>query len=159
MNELTNYSKVAFKSVKEAKAKLEPIQSFYREGIKACNYWEGHRKKEPTEFWPEFKKQFPLVYKYLDLPKTKATVNNKCDCNNALAGRLDFGEEDTIEMMCANGNQIWYSATVWYFADWTPLMKFIEKEFGAVATGWVSDEDIDYFDLIDMQKSGRARGV
>lgn len=45
-------------------------------------------------------------------------------------------------------NAIWYSAYVWHFADWDPMLDFIKRRYGAERYTWLSDEYVDYFDLL-----------
>jgi hypothetical protein len=146
MGEATYY----FKADNGNLEKLTRIKAFFSEGMKAENYWQNNRDLETTghrlQFWETFVNAFPLVSKYLD----SIGLYDR-DCNNDLAGHLDFGydgEHDLENFYLTNTGEIGYSATVWHFADWNGLMNFLESEFGLTNTRWISDEYIDPFDLL-----------
>ncbi len=129
---------------------LTTIQDFFLEGQDAEDWWQTHRfvkdQGQHNRFWYEFKQNFPLVTELIhDL------IGG--DCNNDLAGRLDFGDtEDTPPPTIGQKpNEVLYDAIVWHYADWTPLCKFLKSHFGATAAGWLSDEYIcDLSQLIEM---------
>lgn len=145
MGEAIYYLKVRFKDTEEAKKALPLIKDFFVEGIKAENFWQKHRHGKPENFWRVFQKRFPLVYEYLDSTK----LLNKNDCNNSLAGCLDFmncsnkvAENKVESYVLIHGTSILYSAEVWHLADWDPMCSFIEKKFGATASDWVSSDEM-----------------
>lgn len=160
MGEAVYYLKAEFpKHVSDDK--LKQIESFFLQGSKAHSYWQNNRDEKPEVFWPEFKKEFPLIHKFLGSPAPKA--NN----NNELADKLCFGNADDVEKIEAvygyysgglvreyhSDDQLNYSATVWRFANWEPLCNFLKSEFGAERAGYVSDEcaEIDFFSTIVME--------
>lgn len=130
------------------KEKLDKIKAFFSEGFKAELWWQNHRDYEREEkcnqFWTEFDHKFKTVSKYL-----KFIGKHDGDCNNDLAGYLDFGNEYDIEehFECV-GETLRYYAECWHFADWDPLMMFLEDEFELTNARWLSDEYINPFDLL-----------
>jgi len=145
MGEATYYFKAKFSSVEKAEEAFPAVQAFLLEGAKAHDYWQDHRdmeKEHRVEFWTEFKAKFPIVTKYLN-----GHVDG--DCNNELAGQLDFGEPEDVENhLQVEGREIWYHATVWHFAVWGALASFLVTEFGALHMNHLSDEYIEPFDLL-----------
>jgi hypothetical protein len=134
--------------------KFEKIKQFFIEGAKSGDFWQENRgifhKKELTPetlsgFWVPFEKEFPMVSKYL----TSIGLFGK-DFNNALAGYLDFGNPEEVEenIYLSKDGELRYSAFVWHFADWNPLMKFLKTEFGLVNARYVSDEYLDPYDAL-----------
>jgi hypothetical protein len=129
---------------------LERIQAFVAEGIKAGDWWRDHRSWDKPEtlgiFWEQFTKNFPVVTKYLG-----AAVGG--NCNNALAGLIDFGNSEE-EVTCRVGlypSELVFSAYVWHFADWDPFCAFLKSHFGALRAGWLSDEYVnDLSPLVEM---------
>ena len=123
------------------------IKNFFLEGSSAEEYWQnnrgipGHEQKTKKEFWAEFKTKFPVVSEYLDsigcLGKDKS---------NGLANWLDFGTVDDIEDSLkfngreAGGSEMTYSAEVWHFASWEPLVNFLKTKFGASTAEYLSEE-------------------
>jgi hypothetical protein len=129
--------------------KITDIHSFFHEGAKAETYWQKRRDMEYTgareKFWDGFKIRFPIVMEYLKFSKLAFG-----DCNNDLAGKLDFGHDDEIDnSFSLRGDTMYYSAYVWHFADWNPLGKFLEHKFGLRNFRWLSDEYINPFDLLE----------
>lgn len=60
-------------------------------------------------------------------------------------------EDSEYHIFCA-GNEVRFCGTVWHCADWDPLASELKDHFGAIATGWISDEDPpDYFELIELE--------
>jgi hypothetical protein len=144
MGEATYYMKARFVVLNEEKK--EEIKKFFIEGSRAEDFWQDNRGKEPSWFWKEFSEKFPEVTDYL---LSQDGIGN--DCNNSLAGLLDFGDEDTIDsQMEFEGNIMRYSAYVWHFANWDPLCGFLIKRFGASICDWLSDEYVNYFDLLQV---------
>jgi hypothetical protein len=141
------------------------IQKLWREGPPAADFWQENRGKKPAEFWPKFVEKFPLVTEYL---RTIASRENPdagsyrvsgvssrdekfvkdpqphslvgLDCNNELAGTLNFGETGDFERLEHDGVVLYFNAEVWHFADWEPLMAFLKNKWGATAAGYLSDE-------------------
>ena len=156
MGEATYYAKMYFENQAKAEEKLEDIRSFFYEGGKAHDYWQDNRSmKEKEHFWGQLEFKFPMVAEYLksivDEPHRMRNQGDKVwgtDHDNGLAGLLDFGEDNDIKHMGSNGEYIYYCAMVWHFANWDPIMDFIQAKFGAVNCKWISDEHMEPFDLI-----------
>ena len=149
MGSATYYLKAKFPK-KITEKKFQAIRNFFIEGSKAADYWQSNRGKTPDQFWPDFEKQFPEVTTYL-----KGLELFGKDCNNALAGQIDFGEQEDIEdNMTYEGNLLTYHAEVWHFAQWDPILKYLKGRYGAVQTGYVSDEYVEetsyYYDAIGL---------
>lgn len=143
MGEATYYLKARFNSAGELSSKMGEIKDFFEQGCNAEDYWQTNRDKKPSEFWPTFKQEFPLIVEYLG----DKFVGG--DCNNDLAGVLNFGsEEDVDHALRHEGAILYYSAYTWHFANWDKIANFLEKYFGAVATNWLSDEHLNPFDCL-----------
>ena len=95
------------------------------------------------EFWPEFKKRFPLISRYIKetFPET--------DNDDVLAALINFGEKTDIENLCFSDSEIWYSASVWCFAEWEPMLSFICEKVGAKFL-WVDADHIEPFDCLQF---------
>jgi hypothetical protein len=146
MGEATYYTKILFKDEKTAEEKFSGIKEFFLEGTKAYEYWQANRGKKREDFWAEFTQKFPLTSEYLDSLSRKFIGE---DNNNALAGILDFGDEDDVEdNLKLDGNEIRYHAEVWHFADWTGFMHYIKKKFNAKACKYISDEYVNPYDCL-----------
>lgn len=136
---------------------VEKIKSILFEFYEAENFWQDSRgiydgsKKLPRGvFWNEFEGKFPNVSKYLKFIKRFGK-----DSNNDLAGFLDFGTDEDIEdnlYLTSDGGddrgELRYSAEVWHMSDWTGFTKFLKKEFGLKKVNWISEEDMNPYDLI-----------
>ena len=120
---------------------MEAINDFIKEGQRAEDWWQENRGSDQGEFWPKFKEFFPLVYEMLD----DIQLAGK-DCNNALAGTIDFGSES--EQAGCDAGTLYFDALVWHFADWNILAHFLEKKFGLTNARWLSDEYVDEYDLL-----------
>lgn len=142
MGEATYYAKIQYNTEGEVKIIFPIVERFIAEGQKAHDFWQDHRNNYPT-FWAEFKQQFPMVYDYL---KEINMVDG--DYNNLLAGQLDFGVDETPE---EHGDCIHFVATVWHFAEWDHWLKFIGRATNAIAIGYVSDENVNPMDAVEME--------
>jgi len=144
MGEATYYIKARFKEGSDMQSIAQRVNEFIAQARDAEDYWQNNRDMERSgkriEFWDGFVKSFPLVYKYL-----ASIGKNESDCNNGLAGLLCFGQD---EEAVAHGNELWFYAYTWHFADWFPFADYLGAEFGAVKIEWFSDEDLDPFDLL-----------
>jgi hypothetical protein len=144
------------------KEEVEKIRNFILEGGEAEVWWQDHRdyerKVDPEKtrevFWKEFDVKFPMVSKYLKFIKKHGG-----DCDNNLAGLIDFGTDEDVEdyfdfiddYTDDDGivyGELRYSANVWHFADWDGFAEFLQKEFGVKEVKWVSEEDMNPFDLL-----------
>ena len=136
------------------KEALENIRKFILEACEAQDYWQDNRDMEVAgkrkEFWSEFKKKFPMTSKYLK--QTKSLDDKKLyggDCNNDLAGYLDFGDkEDTEYNLELHDECMLYNAMVWHFANWDGFADFLKSEFGLTKVRWISDEYMNPFDVL-----------
>ena len=157
MGEATYYCKIFFDTPQEAQAALPKIKKFITEGIEAEDFWHSRRDDNYDDntrkiFWSDFEQKFPEVSNYLRATiiqdgENEATPLFGGDCNNRLAGLLDFGTPGDDEYVDIDGNAICYAAYVWHFAAWDPWLDFVQKRYGAQRYSWVSDEDANYFDL------------
>ena len=147
------YMKMEFDSP-EAQEKLQEVQDYFYEGVRAYDWWQDHRHTTPVSFWRAFKSQFPLVYEYLLSIVRMVHKDYTClsvlykDCNNSLSGKLDIGNKHDVEEMHVVDNAIQYSAEVWHCTDWQHLARFIEEKFGATRVKWTSDEHTSVSELI-----------
>lgn len=87
----------------------------------------------------EFRKKFPVVAKYLD--KSDAPLST-------VATLDDIWSEEEIRNIDAEQNYIYHTALAWHFANWDHILKFVKAEYNAVSFAWITDEDVDYFELI-----------
>lgn len=141
MGEATYYLKAEFPEGKLGVALLHGIEEFFAEGKRAEDYWQSNRNLEPSKFWPEFQRQFPIVTDMI------AKFVGK-EANHALAGELSFGYQD--RNIYREGNTLFVRAMVWHLADWDRLAAFLKTRFGAERVGWWSDEYVtsDLFGLV-----------
>jgi hypothetical protein len=138
------------------------IKDFFLEGDRAYEYWQEHRGQKPKEFWPEFKKQFPVVSEYLAQTKSGRKSLLDGDCGGDLAGYMDFAAEDSgpgniEDSLKFDGKELTYTAEVWHHATWNPLAEFLKKKFGAIEATWISDGEtptgVDIMRLVKQAKS------
>lgn len=124
-----------------AEQSLPKLRSFFEEGIKAEGWWQQHRGMERegkrAEFWQGFKTEFPQIYDYLT--RTKLADG---DCNNQLAGQLDFGREDELDNLRMEEGVISHTTECWHFADWDPLADYLKQKFGATHVAWINEESV-----------------
>jgi hypothetical protein len=149
MGEATYYLKAYFNSNDDAKRAMVQITPLIEQGIEAQDWWQDHRgmdESERPEFWKQFSERFPAVTEYLGETRSRNSLVGG-DCNNELAGELDFGSDSDIESLMLNGSEIWYCGYVWHFADWTRLADAFYRA-GAVKVNWISDENMNPFDTI-----------
>ena len=156
MGEARYYTKIFFDTPQDAQKAVPKIQKFFKQGFKAYDFWQKRQETENRDkLWNQIDKKFPEVGNYLRTVQYKNFNTGEFeiaygnDPDNALAGLLDFGDKNEIELMRVVDNAIWYSAYVWHFADWNPILNFIRKRYGALRTEWLSDEYIDPFDLLN----------
>lgn len=147
MGEATFYCKIFFNTQQEAQAALPKIKKFITEGIEAEDFWQSRRNDNCDDntrkiFWSDFEQKFPEISNYL-----RHASYFGGDCNNRLAGLLDFGTPDEAEYVDIDDNAIRYMAYVWHFADWEPWLDFVKKRYGAERFSWVNDEYVDDFVL------------
>lgn len=133
---------------------LEKIRLFIIEASEAQDYWQKHRDMEVAgkrdEFWKGFKEKFPITSKYLR--QTKNYDDKKLyggDCNNDLAGYLDFGDKEDMEynLKVCDGEML-YNAYVWHFANWDGFAKFLQSEYGLTNVRWINEEYMNPFDML-----------
>jgi hypothetical protein len=155
MGEAVYYLKARFESREDVERAMPQVVTLIKQGIEAQEWWQEHRNMEQDDrpaFWKEFVERFPAVTEYLG-ETGHSTFRNSIvggDCNNELSGELDFGcDESDLESIMICGNEIWYSALVWHFADWTRLAESFYR-FGAKRVGWISDEDMNPYNVIDL---------
>lgn len=156
MGEARYYTKIFFDTPQDAQKAFPKIQKFFKQGFKAYDFWQKRQETENRDkLWDQIDKKFPEVGNYLRTVQYKNFNTGEFeiaygnDPDNALAGLLDFGDKNEIKLMRVVDNAIWYSAYVWHFADWNPILNFIRKRYGALRTEWLSDEYIDPFDLLN----------
>lgn len=141
---------VRFPSPETLNAALPGIKAFIREGVQAQDWWQKNRDHERDgfrgEFWNRFKTNFPQIYLYL-----RGSGHADGDCNNALAGVLNFGfasdVEDYFDLYYPDDEEpdestsvFAYEMEVWHFANWDYFGNHLKRQFGAVSFIWVSDE-------------------
>ncbi len=156
MGEAMYYTKIFFDTPQDAQKAVPKIKKFFKQGFKAYDFWQKRQETENRDkLWDQIDKKFPEVGNYLRTVQYKNFNTGEFeiaygnDPDNALAGLLDFGDKNEIELMRVVDNAIWYSAYVWHFADWNPILNFIRKRYGALRTEWLSDEYINPFDLLN----------
>lgn len=136
---------------------LENIRTFLLEAAEAEDWWQEHRDmerhNERDAFWSEFKQKFPLTSKYLHTVKAygRDTMLFGGDCDNDLAGYIDFGNDEAIEDdldFDEVDGELRYNAMVWHFAQWDGFAKFLKTEYGLKDVRWISDEYMNPFDVL-----------
>lgn len=141
MGEAMYYIKARF-SKELTRDQEEQLTNFIVEGQAAHDWWQDHRHcPDAGAFWKRFAEKFPHVTVYLgDL------VGG--DCNNALAGVLDFGCEDDLEALEFDYLEFRYHCECWHFATWDRFTEYLKTRFAATSASWLSDEDMDPFDAL-----------
>lgn len=137
-----NYYLVAKFPQETAQAGKDWFEQFVDQGIAAYDYWQINRSKNPSNFWKQFEKKYPIIYSFLE----ETGGLNLEDCNNSLAGVLSYF--DTYYNLDKDETTIYYNAEVWHFADWRPLISYLEKSFEAKAD-YESDEYVNIFTLLE----------
>jgi len=131
---------------------LENIKKFIIEASEAQDYWQDNREMEiagnRSEFWIGFGEKFPLTSKYLKQTKDGDTMLYGGDCNNDLAGYLDFGDNENADNLELCDENLRYHACVWHFANWNGFANFLKSEFGLKKVRWISDEYMNPFDVL-----------
>lgn len=148
MGSATYYLKAIFATEAAAETAFETVETFFEKAGKAHDFWQAERNSEDVRaFWKEFTTQYPAVERFLREDCNLNTVDG--DCNNALAGNLSFGSIPDFEVV---DSEIRISEYTWHLADWTSLVHWFKRELGAIAAGWLSEEDVstDYFSLIEV---------
>lgn len=145
MGEATYYMKIRYDSPEKDAENHEKVKAFCLEGTRAEEWWQNHRSLSTQNFWPTFKNMFPNVYQMLE-----DSGHAEGDCNNALAGVIDFctTEEEEWTLPSLHGSEIRWQATVWHFADWGHQAGYFTTHCGADSAEWISDEYMDPFDCI-----------
>lgn len=160
MGEAVYYMKVTFEKREWAEEVLPQLIELFREGYQACEWWQNNRRMTKEKFWPQFEEKFPQISEYLKRVRKQDLYSDDKDvkplfggdCNNALAGNLDFagGADDPDEWSLHPDRAVMtYSSEVWHLADWEPIAEFIRRKFNPVRVTWISDEDVSPFELLD----------
>lgn len=138
------YAKWKYETKAKAKKAFSKISAFIEETGNAHDYWQANRGKTPIVFWPEFKQKFPNCYEFLSNYHLAGG-----DCNNALAGIISVGDEcSEIEH---DGLEVRYASETWHFADWDPIVSWLVLKTKAESSGWLSDENANLFNCIEMK--------
>jgi len=147
MGMATYYTKIWYSSKEAADKALDTfIIPLFKEGCEAGDWWQRHRNMENgAKFWNQFATRFPLTMNYIRSFDLQIT-----DHNNGLAGKLDFcNTPDDIEDFWAdNTGEIRYAAYVWHYADWDPMLFYIQEKTWAEDFAWLSDEYMDPFECL-----------
>ena len=150
MGECYFYMKAQFPSEKILTKVYPKIIAFLKEGQQAQEWWQEHRNNKPAKFWKPFQTNFPIVSQYL----IQANLFGK-DCNNDLAGNLEFGYEGMDKNADKTTNEFHWSAEVWHMGSWEHFPKFFQTQFGASKVVWGSEENgcgsIDGVELYDYE--------
>jgi len=137
MGMATYYLKAAYETEQGAARAHEAFIELCRQGTEAASWWQDHRHEEPRTFWAAFTSRFPVVSECLVI----SGIQTEGDCNNTLAGKLNFPDIDGDEAtMSTNDTVLYAQGYVWHFADWDILTTWLKVKTGAVAAGWLSDE-------------------
>ena len=131
------------------KKKLPKIKAFFVKGCEAYDYWQSNRTKPREFFRKEFEKKFPQISDYIN------TIPNIW--YKGLSGRLSFANSKAdVEDMTYNktslGDELFFESIVWHFAEWTPLVNYVQKKFGGIKNTWTSDEYVPPFTIEDNEQ-------
>ena len=163
MGEAVYHLKARFPSAQHLKKNFPEIKRFWREGIRAGDFWQDNRGGPRRQFWRLFSEKFPLVSEYLQsIPSHDRDlcadfritgISNKDpvvstgpmslfgqDHNNALSGTLDFGCPEDLGNLRCEGACLLFHAEVWHFARWEYLTEFLENKWGATNAMYCSNE-------------------
>lgn len=148
MGEARYYAKVKFASEEKAQEALPKIEAFLKRVGEAEDDWQNNRNggKESDD---ARRKKFPEVFEYLKIKPPESVNGRAPDYSNYCAGSLDSPLSSDDGEIFVQGNSVLFSGTVWHFADWQPLMLAMKEHFGAINSGYVSDEynEPDFYSL------------
>jgi hypothetical protein len=158
MGECNYYLKARFSTAERATAAAPRLSELLGQGEAARDYWqsarphalrEGGRQPSSTEaFWAEFRERFPLVHDYLrELAGTP-------DWNNGLSGQLSCMVDprvprrgDPSASLVQEGDTLLLKLSgIWHFAELGRLERYLVEEFGAVAAGSISQEELERYE-------------
>lgn len=119
----------------------EKVSEFLRKLKVAEDDWQDTRSKDE---WPALWERNKEVFLTLGiLPE----LNLKPPMNE-LAGQLDSPWIDDDWYIFNADDFVAFSGEVWHFADWDDLGQALINLTGAVEFKWLSDEYIEYYDIL-----------
>jgi len=98
------------------------------------------------------RQEFPDIFEALEIspPEREQDWHSL----NYLAGKLDSPANDPEWDFQVVDDTILFAGTVWHFAQWESLMIALRDRFGAISTGYISDEWVgDLYDMIPMEEA------
>jgi hypothetical protein len=144
MGEATFYLLAKFESIEDAKFAEDFARIVLEELSNFQDEWQKIRKNEqisPIERHKILLKKFPLVKKYIRLPKPP-----KEDLPmNYLAGACEITNHFDLY---SQGKLVKLSDYVWHLASWNNISEFFYR-LGARKVIWESDEYVDIFELLE----------
>jgi len=115
-------------------------------------------KPTPIEIYNKLKREFPLIFKYLDVEKPDDTTSSV----NYLIGFCDMTSYYNLELYTdktSHRYRLILIDEVWHFADWNPLVNLAFK-LGATHAVYYSDEYIsEMIDDIEIAKPGYSSNL
>ena len=143
MGEATFYLLAEFKSEEDAEFAEDFARIVLNELSKFFDEWQKIRQKQtisPIERHKMLLKKFPLVAKYIKLPKPSEGDTSM----NYLAGECEI---TNYMNLYSEGNLVKLSDCVWHLASWDNISEFFYR-LGARKVVWNSDENLDFFELL-----------
>jgi len=144
MGEATYYLIAQFESDENAKFAEDFARVVFKELSKFSDEWQkirSNQNKSPIQRHRILLKKFPLVRRYISLPKPpKEDV-----CMNYLAGQCEITNNFNLY---SERNSVRLSDYVWHLASWDNISEFFYR-LGARKVIWRSEEYFDYFDLLE----------
>lgn len=144
MGEATYYLKAKFTDPEQAQLAASALEELLNDFELGYRFWQDRRTEYPT-FWTEFQDNFPLLFNFIN---NHTSVNTTKYDHNSLAGVLSYTHSDVFDLTI-DENELRYYAMVWHFADWDPLVNWLETNYQCKAD-YISDEYIDYFNCINL---------
>ena len=136
-------------------SKRDEIKEFFVEVYRAEEYFHENTGTVRESFWAEFAKMFPATCDLLKdvVYNGKHVLGGDISVLYGLLCYSDTMSMDTDPLIDCAGDQLKYSAEVWHFADWDPIVPYLKRRWGATRAGWLSDEwvDPDYWAYIKMK--------
>lgn len=155
MGEARYYMKALFESPEKAEAAVPEIEKFLKRMAEAADEWQGLREhgdsvEAQKETNAKLRARYADVFEGLDIPTPADDKPGEWGSLNYLAGELCSPAEWEFEISSC-GDVVMFSGEVWHFADWDRLGECLKTKFGAIITGWISEEaGADYYGQIVM---------
>jgi hypothetical protein len=136
MGSTNYYLKARFASVEAAATALPLVEDFIRQ-CQEAEIWtdENQGQDMPTMLAGKF----PLAHAFCDF--YGGNVNDS---------HFGFGTDEMPFLDEADKAVILFTAEVWHMLSWERFCDYLVKHFGAVTAKYISDEEANYFDCVQV---------